>query len=119
MPTHIAIVESDSAHAARLAYWLDKHFSKIVTVHSLEELRSAISAAGIELAVIDLDLVRLDEVARLRNEFGLDVVCVHRVADERMWAAALSAGAIDCCYRDDASSIVAAATSSRNMTAAA
>jgi hypothetical protein len=47
----------------------------------------------------------MKEVAALHREFGLDVVCTHRVADEKMWVEAVNAGAVDVCYPNDANAI--------------
>ena len=35
-------------------------------------------------------------------------VCIHRLADDRMWSEALAMGAVDCYYSSDAHSILLA-----------
>jgi hypothetical protein len=52
----------------------------------------------------------LSEVECLHRDFaGTCIVCTHRLADEEMWTAALSAGATDVCPSFDTRSIVTAA----------
>ena len=52
----------------------------------------------------------LSAIDQLRREFrNLEIVCTHRLADERLWSAALGAGAVDCCHPSDVRGIVLAA----------
>lgn len=115
----VVVVHSDSRQANKLAASLDGHFQRVVIARTAEELLAAIPKHRSELAIVDLDVVSLEAVAELRREFGVDIICTHRCADEAMWADALSAGAIDCLYNDDIRAIVAAAARKPMAAAAA
>lgn len=109
MPVHnVVVAQHDSKSAEALASLLDRHFRSVRLARSLEEVRSAIPRLRAELAVVDLEMVPLTEVEKLSREYHVPIICTHRVPDEEMWAAALSAGAIDCCQNTDVRSIVSA-----------
>ncbi len=57
--------------------------------------------------------------SQLLQPAGKEAVCTHRLADEHMWAEALAAGALDCCFDDDWQSIVRALNVGAPMTMAA
>ncbi|HZU22337.1 MAG TPA: hypothetical protein VE998_05855 [Terriglobales bacterium] len=106
----ILIANSDPARVALIARGLSPHSSKLVTATSGETLRNAVLKHRAEVVIADLETVSLDDVRRLRNELaGVSVVCTHRVPDEQMWAAALEAGADDCCCTADVDDVVRAA----------
>ena len=74
------------------------------------ELRTSILKHRARVAILDMELASLPELEQLSHEFpGLGVVCTHRLADEEMWTAALSAGASDICPTYDTHSILSAA----------
>jgi len=76
---------------------------------SLDEVRTAIPRHRAQLAILDLELASVEDVERLAREFNhTGIVCTHRIPDDEMWAAALAAGAIDCCQNADIASIVQA-----------
>ncbi len=75
------------------------------TVKSVAELRNLASRTTIEIGVLDLDLVNLQEIARLRQQLGIEIVCTHHAPDDARWSAALGAGAVDCCFVGDAPGI--------------
>ena len=113
-PVNVVIANHDYVAAAELAASLHDHFRSVAVARSLEEARSAIPKHRAQLAVVDLELASLADVKELCNDFGhTAIVCTHRIPDEEMWAAALAAGAIDCCQRDDIAGIVGAV--SRNL----
>ena len=61
------------------------------------------------VAVLDLELVSLEEVRELASTFDdLTIVCTHRSPDERMWTAAMEAGAVEFCGPHDLHSILRA-----------
>ncbi|HSM87586.1 MAG TPA: hypothetical protein VLT16_15625, partial [Candidatus Limnocylindrales bacterium] len=67
-------------------------------------------------AIVDLELAGVDHVQQLRREFpATTIVCTHRLADEKMWTQALSAGAADCCFNSDVRAIVLAATNTPRL----
>jgi hypothetical protein len=69
-----------------------------------------------EVAVLDVEAASLMEVARLHCEYpGVSIVCTHRVADEEMWTAALTAGASDMCPSCDTQGIATSAERSASF----
>jgi DNA-binding NarL/FixJ family response regulator len=110
LPLNVVLIQNDAHAAQALAAALHEHFSTVTVSRSEEELRTTIPRRRADVAVVDLELVDLRAVARLREEFGSTTfVCTHRLADEEMWAAALAAGAADCCQTSDVKGIVEAA----------
>lgn len=113
-PVNVVVASNDPIAASRLAASLNQHFRSVAVARSLQEARAAITKNRAQLAVVDLETLGLPEVQQLCREFRhVRVICTHRLADEEMWAAALAAGAIDCCYDADVPSIVQAVN--RNM----
>lgn len=106
---NVVVASNDPQAANRLASSLHPHFHSVCVAGSLEEIRRAIPKRRAELAIVDLELASLKDVAQLCREFGhTRVVCTHRIPDEEMWTEALAAGAIDCCHNADAGAIVQA-----------
>ncbi len=61
------------------------------------------------VAVLDLELVNLEEVRQVAHIFDdLTIVCTHRSPDERMWMAAIDAGAVEFCHPLDIHTILRA-----------
>lgn len=104
--TNIVVIQHDPQSAHVLAASLNRHFPSVRLAGSLAELKHAIPRYRAEAIVVDLEMVPLAEVQRLAHEFRVAVICTHRVPDEEMWAAALQAGAVDCCPNDDLPSIL-------------
>lgn len=75
---------------------------QICVAHTRDEATAVLSRINIDAAVVDLECASLDDVAGLIKEWSLDVVCVHRVADESLWLKVLNVGALDCCYPNQA-----------------
>lgn len=110
LPLTAVVVHSDPESAAALAGSLLRHFHTVRIVRSLEEARAAIPRHRAEFAVLDLELIGLAGLEALRRDFAsLSIVCTHRLPDEKLWASALAAGALDCCHDSDVRSIVLAA----------
>jgi DNA-binding NtrC family response regulator len=105
---NIVIAQNDPAVAAMLASSLDRYFRSVRLARSLDELRSAIPKGRPDAVVADLETVTLEQVHELTAEFQVPVVCTHRLPDESMWTAALSAGAIDICQNSDVDGITEA-----------
>jgi DNA-binding NarL/FixJ family response regulator len=106
-PWNVVIANRDSQSAAQLAASLNTYFRNVSVVRSLDEVRHAIPMHRAQLAILDLELASVEDVERLAHEFDhTGIVCTHRIPDDEMWAAALAAGAIDCCPSDDAAGIV-------------
>jgi DNA-binding NtrC family response regulator len=102
---NVVIVQSDPQHAESLAAVLGSRSCHVSVANSLAELRSSIEKNRINAVVVDLDVVPMTEITALSRQYGLDVVCTHRVADEKMWVDAVNAGAVDVCYPTDAHAI--------------
>jgi len=110
LPLTAMVVQSDPESAAALASSLLRHFHTVRIAGSLEEARAAIPRHRAEFAIVDLELVGIAEVQQLRRDFAsLSIVCTHRLPDEKLWASALAAGALDCCHCSDVRGIVLAA----------
>jgi hypothetical protein len=103
----VVIANRDFQSASQLAASLNTYCRNVSVVRSLDEVRTAIPKHRAQLAILDLELASVEDVERLGREFNhTGIVCTHRIPDDEMWAAVLSAGAIDCCPSDDAASIV-------------
>jgi len=110
LPLTAVVVQSDPEAASALVRSLLRHFHTVRLAASLAEARSAIPRHRADFVIADLELVGVAEVEQLRRDFtSLSIVCTHRLPDEKLWAAALQAGALDCCHASDVRSIVLAA----------
>jgi ActR/RegA family two-component response regulator len=108
-PINVVLAHHDAVLAERLAASLNKQFRNLVTAQSCEELKSAVSRFHSPFAVVDLELLSLADLKDLCRKFpSTAFVCVHRLADDRMWSEALAAGAVDCCYAADVPGILLA-----------
>lgn len=106
----ILVFQGDPRVAQALSGVLSEHFSAVHVAESLEELRLAIPRYRTDVAIVDVELLRVADVERIHREFpGVSIVCTHRVADEEMWATVLNAGASDMCPTYDTRSIVVSA----------
>jgi len=123
-PMNVVLAHHDAVSAERLAASLGKEFRNLVLAKSKHEARSAVARFRAPFAVVDLELVSMPDLEQLCHEFpGTAFVCIHRLANDRMWAEALAAGAVDCCFCDDLRGILLASDKyvviSRSHTAAA
>lgn len=110
-PLTLVIAQYDPHNAEALATNLQTHFKRVSLARDLAEVRRAIVQNQADVVVIDLEMAPLSEIDRLHREFSnLDVVCTHRLADERLWTDALNVGAVDCCHPSDVRGIVLAAS---------
>ena len=101
MAQSIVVLEKDPKIARSLAGGLRPHFSVHLT-RSHEELRDTVTRNHPEAVVLNLEDWLLTDVESLHRDFpDLPIVCTHRVPDEKMWMAALEAGASDVCPTDD------------------
>ncbi|MGB8886338.1 MAG: hypothetical protein WCC87_06410 [Candidatus Korobacteraceae bacterium] len=108
-PINVVLAHHDAVLAERLAASLNKQFRHLVTAKSGEEVKSAVARFHSPFAVVDLELLSLAEVKDLCRGFpSTAFVCIHRLADDRMWSDALAAGAVDCCCAADVPSILLA-----------
>jgi DNA-binding response OmpR family regulator len=118
----VVIAQNDPCIAQELANSLNAHFARVTMAKDAMELHTMLLRNEARVAVLDLELVTLVEVNKLARTFDdLVVVCTHRSPDERMWMAALNAGAVEFCHPQDVRSILRAwhTGSRRHMAAAA
>jgi DNA-binding NarL/FixJ family response regulator len=109
MAQSVVLFEKDPAIANSLAGGLRSHFSvlSIGLTHSHEDLRDSVARNKPGAVVLNIESWRLADVESLHRDFPeLPIVCTHRVPDEEMWMAALSAGAADVCPSDDVSNVI-------------
>ncbi len=113
-PINVVLAHHDAASAERLAASLRNQFRNLVVAKSLEEVSSALTQLCAPFAVVDLQLISTTELKELCARFpSTAFVCIHRLADERIWSEALAMGAVDCCYPSDVRGILYA--SERNV----
>ncbi|MGA7565769.1 MAG: hypothetical protein WBW53_06825, partial [Terriglobales bacterium] len=89
---------NDPRTAQTLAVSLSKHFESVYWARSYEEVRPALAGQRAEALVLDLETYGPSEVEHLHREFpDLCIVGTHRLADDKLWAEAMSLGASDIC----------------------
>ena len=109
-PLSVVVAQSNAKTGESLTRSLCNHF-RVHTADSLSELLQSIPQHRADVAIVDLELAGLDQVEQLTHQFSATkIVCTHRLADEKMWAEALAAGAADCCHSSDVRAIVLAAS---------
>jgi len=123
-PINAVLAHHDGASAQRLGESLRKEFRNLVIANSAQDLRSAVARFRAPFAVVDLELVDLSDLKELCHDYPATAfVCIHRLADDRMWSEALAMGAVDCCHCEDLRGILVASDRyvvlSRNRAAAA
>jgi DNA-binding NarL/FixJ family response regulator len=108
-PINAVLAYHDPLCAERLAAALRSQFRNLVVAKSPEEVRPAVARLRAPFAVVDLELISLLELKQLCAQFpSTAFVCIHRLADDRMWAEALAMGAVDCCHSGDVHGILLA-----------
>lgn len=115
-PLSVVVAQSSPKAADSLMKSLYNHFRVVNKAGDLAELRHSIPKHRADVVILDLEVADIDQVQRLRKEFtGTTFVCTHRLADEKMWADALAAGAADCCHTSDVRAIVLAASQTKPL----
>ena len=108
-PINVVLAYHDPRSAEHLAASIGKQFRSLVVAKSVDEASAAIARLHAPFAVVDLEMVPTTELKQLCAQFpSTAFVCVHRLADDRMWTEALANGAVDCCYSSDVRSILLA-----------
>src|SRR4051812_48507773 len=108
-PLKVVIAQADCIVAEALASSLHSFFHAVLVARTPEELRRIIAKERTDVAIVDLEMLEIPQLADLCHEFAsVAVVTTHRVPDEKMWTAALSAGACDCCDFHDVRNIIGA-----------
>ena len=111
-PINVVLAHHDVVAADRLAASLGKQFRNLAVAKSAGEIASTVARLRAPFAVVDLELVSLPQVKALCSEFpSTAFVCIHRLADDRMWSDALAMGAVDCCNSNDLHGILLASES--------
>ena len=103
----VVVLESDPRVAQSLAGGLSSHFHSVHLTRSGDELRERVAKHRPAVVVLDKEYSRLTDVRNLHNDFPtLPIVCTHRIPDEKLWTAALEAGASDVCPADDVKNVL-------------
>jgi DNA-binding NtrC family response regulator len=114
MTSAVVIALNDRSIAKGVARALLAHSVSVAVVESPADLPAALLHHKASAAILDLEAVSLDEVREVARNFDeLAIVCTHRSPDERLWMAALNAGAVEFCHPADSRSILRALR--RNM----
>ena len=105
----IVIAQHDQSIAQGLANELHAHFTRVLVAESAVELHALLLRHRARAAVLDTETMSLEEISQLSSAFSdLAIVATHRSPDERMWMAALNAGALEFCHPLDIRSILRA-----------
>ena len=108
-PINVVLAHHDAVAADRLAASLGKQFRNLAIAKSDGEIAPAVARLRAPFAVVDLELVDFSTLKSLCAEFPATAfVCIHRLADDRMWSDALAMGAVDCCHSNDLHGILLA-----------
>jgi DNA-binding NarL/FixJ family response regulator len=105
----VVIAQSDPQTAQGLAQDLHAHFSKVAVAQDATDLYTLLPRHRAQVAVLDLEIFSLEEVRELAEKYNdLAIICTHHSPDERLWMAALNAGAVEFCHPQDLHSILRA-----------
>jgi hypothetical protein len=108
-PINAVLAHHDADSAQRLSDSLRKEFRNLLLANSAPQLKSAVARFRAPFAVVDLELISMGELKELCQNFPATAfVCIHRLADDRMWSEALAMGAVDCCHCEDLHGILLA-----------
>jgi len=108
-PINVVLAHHDAVAADRLAASLGKQFRNLAVAKSAGEIAPAVARLRAPFAVVDLELVGFSELKALCSKFpSTAFVCIHRLADDRMWSDALAMGAVDCCHASNLQGILLA-----------
>jgi DNA-binding NarL/FixJ family response regulator len=106
---NVVLAHHDAVSADGLATSLGKQFRNLAVAKTAAEIAAAVARYRAPFAIVDLELVNLASLRSLCSEFPATAfVCIHRLADDRMWADALAMGAVDCCHASDVRGILMA-----------
>jgi len=109
-PLNVVLLQSDAGTVRTLSASLSNYFRSVREARSVADVRASVKKRSAQVIILDMEVASLPDVERLSHDFpGVSIVCNHRLADEKMWAATLGAGAVDCCASSDPHSILEAA----------
>jgi hypothetical protein len=110
MNSIVFLLQSDSATSTPLAASLSILFDEVAEVRSFDQLRSHPALRCATALILDLEKISLPELEALSRDIPeARIICMHRLADEQLWSAALNAGATDCCSSYDIRGVANAA----------
>jgi DNA-binding NtrC family response regulator len=94
----VVLYQKDPGTAQALAASLSQHFASVYLAGTYQEVLPAVAQHRAGAVVLDLETSGSGEVERLHHKFpALCIVGTHRLADDRLWAEAMSLGASDIC----------------------
>lgn len=103
----VVVLQGDSRVAQNLVSLLSKSCAAVHLSSSLHEARNSAIKHRAQAMVLDLELVGLDDLRNLTDELkNVRIVCNHRIADDKLWIAAMESGAADCCVSSDPQAVV-------------
>ena len=86
-PLNVVIAHGDCVVAESLAAHMHGYFRNVAVAPTAEDVRKVIIRQQADAAVIDLDMMDLEQVHQLCTEFStLSVVTTHRIPDDKMWS---------------------------------
>jgi DNA-binding NarL/FixJ family response regulator len=110
MGSSVVVLGNDSGLAQSLAGGLSSHFNSVDLTRSGDELRERVARKHPEVVIVDMEYSRLTDVRNLHNDFpSMPIVCTYRIPDEKLWIAAMEAGASDVCPSDDVQNVLTSA----------
>jgi DNA-binding NarL/FixJ family response regulator len=118
-PFNVVLLQCDPRVAESMAASLSPSFPSIHSTHSMAKLQSSIALHRPAVAIVDLEMISMNDVERLCHDFSdVKVICTHRLADEEMWTQALTAGAVDVCRAYDSGGVASSAIRSTSSSSA-
>jgi hypothetical protein len=94
----VVLYQNDPRTAQTLAVSLSQHFESVHLARSYQDVSPIVAKHRAGALVLDLETSGPGEVERLHHEFPrLCIVGTHRLADDKLWAEAMSLGASDIC----------------------
>jgi DNA-binding response OmpR family regulator len=120
MGLSVIVLESDSRIGKSLVGGLSSHFHSVQLTRSGEELRERVAKSRPAVVILNMECSRLSDVRNLHQDFpSVPIVCTHRVPDEKLWIAAMEAGASDVCATGDVQNVLSSALRSLGVAKAA
>ena len=94
----VVLYQNDPRTAQTLMVGLSQHFESVYLASTYQEVVAKVAQHRADALVLDLETSGPGEVEHLHEEFpGLCIVGTHRLADDKLWAEAMSLGASDIC----------------------
>jgi len=97
-PVNVVLYHYDPRTAQILAAGLSQQSISVYFVRDREDLSPTLTRSQPGVLVLNMETSPAGEVENLHREHpAIPIVCTHRLADDEMWAEALSRGASDIC----------------------